>query len=352
MSPSGNTRPRTRPSTLAVVIASLTLPGLCWAESAPLDGDDAERAAEEEAGEEGRRNVEWIIDGSLGLVWLGMVPVAFMEPRTDAVLGPRFRGPENADELAAAVESGRLDQPYSENETVSDSGAIWLVIGALTSAWLIGGVLAPSLDERERNRRWYGEQALAFTVGMAQTVIGTYMLTLTVKIGVGRLRPDFADRADRYYCHLESIPEAYRSRCDQLRAAEELGPPVGEDVVTRGRRSFWSGHAANSWAALTYASLYIGGRMVWGRSATATTRALGILCQGAALAAAVLISQSRVSDGVHHQGDVWVGSLVGFTIASLSYWLHFDRDGEVREGISLQAAPIEGGVAAAVTGVF
>lgn len=137
-----------------------------------------------------------------------------------------------------------------------------------------------------------------------------------------------------------------------LSRPSDLGVAIDEDQLVRGRRSFWSGHAAFSFAALTYAALYVGGRMVWGRSATPLTRVIGLFAQGAAMAAAGFITGSRVSDGVHHVDDVLVGSAVGITLTLVSYWLHFDGSGEVRRGISLQAMPTEGGVAAAVSGVF
>jgi membrane-associated phospholipid phosphatase len=103
---------------------------------------------------------------------------------------------------------------------------------------------------------------------------------------------------------------------------------------------------------MTYGALLIGGRMVWGQGATSVTRTVGLLAQGAALSAALFIAQSRISDGVHHPEDVWVGTAVGFALAQLSYWLHFDGQGEVRRDISLRAAPVEGGMAASVTGRF
>ena len=56
--------------------------------------------------------------------------------------------------------------------------------------------------------------------------------------------------------------------------------------------------------------------MVWGRTSTAITRALGVLVQGAALAAAGFAASSRVSDGVHYVEDVVVGSTVGVGVGS------------------------------------
>jgi membrane-associated phospholipid phosphatase len=309
--------------------------------------------AEEREAPRPRRQVrtELIVDGALAAVWLGMLPLALRDPTTDALIGPSFRGPEDVDALAAAADRGTIGRVMLADASVDDAELAWAVAGGLGSGVVLAG-LATLFDGADQGGRWYGEQAVAATLGMLQAVVGTLMLTQSVKNGVGRLRPDFADRADRYYCYQDPVPELYRPRCGGLEARGELGPEVGADVLQRGRQSFWSGHASMSAAALTYAALLVGGRMVWGRGATVLTRTIGILGQGAAMAAALYIALSRVTDGLHHVDDVWVGSAVGFALAQASYWLHFDVHGEVRRGLSFHLAATDGGAVTGIAGRF
>jgi membrane-associated phospholipid phosphatase len=295
---------------------------------------------------------EWIVDGALGAVWLGLLPFALRDTTSQATIGPVFRGPEDVSLFDEAVAARQLSSELIDEETITDGELFIALGGSLTSALVLAYGLSPLFDSGSESRRWYGEQALAFFVGALQTLLGTIVLTETAKNNAGRLRPDFIDRADRYYCHLAEVPDLYRSRCSALEAGGELGAAVDEDVLQRGRRSFWSGHSALSFAAMTYAALYVGGRMVWGRSATTVTRVIGLFAQGASLTAAGFIASSRLSDGVHHVEDVVVGSALGITLAMVGYWLHFDSSGEVRRGISLQAMPTQDGVAAAVSGTF
>jgi membrane-associated phospholipid phosphatase len=309
--------------------------------------------AEEQSTSRPRRQVrtELIVDGALAAVWLGLIPLALRDPVDDALIGPSFRGPEDIDALAAAADAGLIGRPMIAEASIDDAELIWAITGGLGSGLVLGG-LATLFDGADQDAWWYGEQALAATLGMLQAVVGTFMLTQSVKNGVGRLRPDFADRADRYYCYQDPVPELYRARCGGLAARGELGPEVDADELRTGRQSFWSGHASMSAAALTYAALLVGGRMVWGRGSTVLTRTIGLLAQGAAMAAALFISLSRVSDGLHNIDDALVGSAVGFALAQASYWLHFDVHGEVRAGLSLHLAATDGGAVTGIAGRF
>lgn len=304
-------------------------------------------------GEEERpRRVEWIIDGALTVGWLAMLPSVFYETTTEARIGPRVRGPEDVVALETALAQGLIDRSYREDETISDAALVPIIASISLGSLAIGYGIAPWIDSGDQDGRWFGEQILNATIGMIHALFGTYMLTSVAKITSGRLRPDFADRADRYYCYQEPVHEAYRSRCRALEAANELGPEVEEDEVVRGRRSFWSGHASMSFAAATYATLIIGGRMVWGERSTALTRIIGIILQTTSMMSAAFVAGSRVSDGVHHIEDVLVGAAVGITTACLGYFLHFDMSGEVRRGVLLSVGPREDGVIVGLAGAF
>lgn len=309
--------------------------------------------AEAAAGTGLHPRAEWIVSGAFAAAWLAMMPALFVDATTESALGPSFRGPEDVGALEAAVAGGLLDRRSPERETVPDSHLGIMVGATLAGALAIGWGLAPWIDTGGRaDGLWFAEQGLAALAGMVHAVGGTLMLTQVAKVGVGRLRPDFADRADRHYCYQDPVPATYRPRCGALEAAGTLGAPLDEADLERGRTSFWSGHAALAFASATYATLLVGGRMVWGRTASAATRPVGLLLGGAALAAAAFVAASRVTDGVHHLEDVLVGSAVGVAMACFGYFLHFEGSGEVRPGIALSAAPTEGGVALALSGAL
>lgn len=304
------------------------------------------------AEEERPRRIEWIVDGALAVGWLAMLPSIFVDTTTDARIGPSVRGPEDVAAIESALAQGRIDRPFRGEETISDGALVPIIAGISLGSLAIGYGIAPWIDSGDQDGRWFAEQLLNATIGLVHALFGTYMLTSLAKVTAGRLRPDFADRADRYYCYQDRVHDDYQSRCEALDAAGELGPEVEEDEVIRGRRSFWSGHSAMSFAAATYATLVIGGRMVWGDRSTALTRIVGVILQTASMMSAALVAGSRVSDGVHHAEDVLVGALVGIATASLGYFLHFDMSGEVRRGVSLSVAPRENGLVAGVVGSF
>lgn len=308
----------------------------------------------EEAEEAARpRRTEFVIDGVMTAVWLAMLPAEFIETNTDATIGPSFRGPEDIGNLETALAEGRFQARNHDNDTVPDEMLTIMLVSISLGSMAIAYGIAPFIDSEDQNGRWFLEQLLSATLGMFHAMFGTTMLTEVAKTTSGRLRPDFVDRADRYYCYLDDIPAPYQARCSSLEASGELGPQIDESRnLESGRRSFWSGHASMIFATATYASLLIGGRMVWGQSATPLTRALGLLVQGASMATAAYVAASRVSDGAHHLEDVLVGSAVGIGMACFGYFLHFGLSGEVRPGLSFSVNPAREGVALTAVGRF
>ena len=190
---------------------------------------------------------------------------------------------------------------------------------------------------------WVGDRgSMARThdafVGYAETVAVTAALTSLVKPAVGRLRPDFEDRALNYYCAGPGEPQD-SSVCDGFEGdGLDEDPAVAADLLDDGQRSFFSGHSSHSFNVLGYTALLVGGRYVWGEGTGGAERVLGVGAQAAMMGVAGYISGSRISDGRHHASDVVVGSLVGLGVANLSYWRRFDRQGELRRSGSVASS--------------
>lgn len=260
-----------------------------------------------------------------------------VEPRSDPLLGPRY-DPEDPSEVFT---SSSLDEPLRDESV--PAGILGGVLGGVGVS--IGGLEALSWAKGPGSAQ-HVHDAL---VGYAEAVAITAGSTSLLKVGIGRLRPDFGDRASIYHCSVE--PEAHPEHCDSLpEGAAAVDREEAEDLIRYGRRSFVSGHASHAFSGLTYASLALGTHFVWGPDATPASRAGGIAAQAALLGTATYVAGSRVADGRHHLSDVLAGSALGLASANLAYWLRFHPDGTPRQGpgesasasLSIRAHPIGG----------
>ncbi|XP_064630649.1 phospholipid phosphatase 5-like [Lineus longissimus] len=127
------------------------------------------------------------------------------------------------------------------------------------------------------------------------------VITNSVKLAVGRPRPDFF-----YRC----FPDGnYRP---------DMKCSGDAQSVRDGRKSFPSGHASWSFTMLTFISLYLAGKL---KAFTNHGRgqSLRLVAVIAPVFTATLIAVSRTADYHHHWQDVTVGSILGITLAFLSY---------------------------------
>lgn len=249
-------------------------------------------------------------------------------PRDRAIFGPRYDAadPTAVLEPQYADRIGRLHVEEGTGETVPVPHLIGIAAAMGGAIALQEGLLWATTS------RGSAQLLHDSFVGYLEATALTGGATEIAKTFVGRLRPDFQDRATRHLCN--TTPP------DGLDCTAFVGRPLDEDaeeaehIFEDGRKSFWSGHSSFAFSTFTYATLITGGRWVWGADATPTSRALGLLAQMAFMSSAAFIAGSRLDDGRHHVTDVVVGSVVGFGLASFSYWRRFDSDGRLHRAKS------------------
>ena len=268
----------------------------------------------------------------------GYVVGGDISARDEALIGPIY----DPDNPIAIFDDDAVGATYREEGAGEMVPTVWIhrLIGA-------GAVFVAGMEAVEWNRGQGSMQRLHDSfVGYAETVALTAAVTETFKPAVGRLRPDFGDRARRYHCSTDGVLGA-DERCDGYRDRPLADDPMeAQELLEDGRRSFISGHASHSFNLLGYTALLVGGNYVWGDEATPRSRSAGFAAQSAMMAGATYIAASRVADGRHHRADVLAGSLVGLGIANLSYWRRFNRSGDLRraagEPSTIQLQPAVG----------
>lgn len=225
-----------------------------------------------------------------------------------AAFGPSFD--RTTGQLSDPQLTSSVDREFVQRQAVSTPELI--VMGLSTG--LIGVLTLSAAGDRSTDvaRARRDQRLLDASMSFLETMGGTLLITEVLKYSVGRLRPDFLDRYQTLGC---------------------ADDPDSGPCIT-GQLSFVSGHSSIAFAGATWASLVLGGELVWGPAlrgeADAGTMTLGIVSQVALLGLASYIASTRISDNRHHVTDVVGGALIGAAVANASYWSYFRADGHSR----------------------
>ncbi len=189
----------------------------------------------------------------------------------------------------------------------------------------------------------------AIVLGTAEAVVGAEVITEAMKLGFGRLRPDFRERFIRAAC-AGVIDKPSGLDCT---AVKDDGFVVDRDQLLDGMKSFPSGHASAAFAAASFLALQVGAEHLWGRDAPEWARPVAGLAVGALVAGAAYVAATRVEDDRHHLEDIAVGAGIGTATGIAAYMIHFDLDDHARRrGVAVTPMPVAGGAGVGVTGAL
>lgn len=267
----------------------------------------------------------------LGAGVFGLLPLVDPQP---ALYGPRF---DDANPDFAAINDPALDRLVGAPFRASTVPDYWIAIGGASLLLTAVGY------EAARYQEWHALHNLV--LGGLETTVATAAVTDVIKVGVGRLRPDFRDRATRYYCNPEIELRGSVAGLD-CSAADSDGIYIDRGELREGHRSFPSRHASLSFAFATYFALYLGGDMVWGAHATEWSVPVGATLMTGLLGVAATVAATRIPDGRHNLDDIAAGAAIGTASSALFYFLHFDLKGRpIYRGVSVLPVALNDGAA-------
>ncbi|KAF9349971.1 hypothetical protein BGX34_001478 [Mortierella sp. NVP85] len=201
-----------------------------------------------------------------------------------------------------SVKDTTIQHPYAKKETVP----VWM---AFVLAFVApGAIIAVSSFFHKKTYLDLHNGLL----GLFLTQSLVLVVTCSVKIAVGRPRPDFIDRCLNIYdLSYEGTP------------LELLSDPVNmlstSDICTRRdllRDGFKSFPSSFSFGGLGYLSMYLAGKLHLFDEHGHIYKSMVVI---APLVVAALIATSRVDDYRHHWQDVSVGAFIGMVFAVFSY---------------------------------
>ena len=152
----------------------------------------------------------------------------------------------------------------------------------------------------------YTAYSIKYLVFFAIGGLVQFLLVCTIKVTIGRLRPDFIgvcrpSNASIDYCR--EHPHAYLAEIDCGNDYREV------------RMSFPSGHASWSLYIVVCTCVYLHYRAVW---RLCSSRAVIGIAQLLVITGGLLVCVSRVTDYQHFIGDVLAGSAIGAGVATVT----------------------------------
>ncbi|KAF9092078.1 hypothetical protein BGX27_001897 [Mortierella sp. AM989] len=204
-----------------------------------------------------------------------------------------------------SVKDTTIQHPFAKKETVP----VWLA-GVL--AFILPGALIVLIAIFKKKSYTDMHNGL-LGLFLAQALV--LIVTDSIKITVGRPRPDFLDRCMNIYdtaaggipLNLLDDPPNQLSNSSMCQRS---------DLLKDGFKSFPSGHSSFSFGGLGYLSMYLAGKLHLFDERGHIYKSLVVLTP---LILAALIATSRVDDYRHHWHDVTVGAIIGMVFAVFSY---------------------------------
>lgn len=207
------------------------------------------------------------------------------------------------------INDPRISNPYL-TESVSSGGLVAIVVVVAVFVAICGAIGGPG--SIGFGRKHWKRRILALLASVGVTAGFLDVLTISLKVGVAALRPDFLDRCQ---------PNPVSLECTNTDIM----------VVTEGRVSFPSGHASWSMYSCMLLSLSLGQIVISlynifkqrGRNNAGLIVATvgSLLCIGS-LAPGMVVAASRVTDNRHFVRDVVVGGVFGVVAACGCYVIY------------------------------
>ena len=207
------------------------------------------------------------------------------------------------------INDPRISNPYL-TESVSSGGLVAIIVVVAVFVAVCGAIGGPG--SIGFGRMHWKRRILALLASVCVTAGFLDVLTISLKVGVAALRPDFLDRCQ---------PDPMTSECTNTDII----------VVAEGRVSFPSGHSSWSMYSCMLLSLFLEQLVVSsyhafkqrGRKNVALSVAIiGSLLSIGVLAPGIVIAASRVTDNRHFVRDVVVGGVFGVVGACGCYLIY------------------------------
>ncbi|KAF8923451.1 hypothetical protein BGZ58_002948 [Dissophora ornata] len=215
-----------------------------------------------------------------------------------------------------SVKDVTIQHPFDKKETIP----VWL---AFILAFVLPGIIISCIAILHRKSYTDLHNGL---LGLFLAEALVLIVTDSVKIAVGRPRPDFLDRCLSLYDNeAQGTPILLLS--DPINMLSNSSICTRTDLLRDGFKSFPSGHSSCSFGGLGYLSMYLAGKLHLFDERGHIYKSVIVL---APLILAAMIATSRVDDYRHHWQDVTVGAFIGSVFAIFAYRQYYPSLGAIK----------------------